>query len=104
MTDSEVDSCRRLLCHSLQRPHQPDHAGSHAGVQTRRPGQLDDPRKLVFLSIVLQTLCLSAPSAGGQQANISAIGVIQTQPYEIYNSRFFFINLDMFLLPIEKCT
>lgn len=48
LTDSEVDSRLLLLCHSHQGSHQPDNAGRHAGVKTRRSGELDDPGKFGF--------------------------------------------------------
>lgn len=47
-SDSGVDSCLLLLCHSHQGSHQPDNAGRHAGVKTWRSSQLDDPSKFAF--------------------------------------------------------
>lgn len=67
-TDSQADSCLLLSCHSLQGSHQPDNAGSHAGVKTWRPSQLDDPSKLGFNDIyhLFSNSCFLLWSAVGQ--------------------------------------
>ncbi|XP_033623119.1 bone morphogenetic protein 8A, partial [Fukomys damarensis] len=42
---SRVIQGPKLLRYDPRGPHPADHAGRHAGFQTRRPGQLDDTRK-----------------------------------------------------------
>lgn len=72
---SEVDSCVLLLCLSVQGSHQPDNAGSHAGVTIWRSSQLDDPSEFGFHSTLL--LCfykfILCASSAGVRNNISAM-------------------------------
>lgn len=72
-TGSWVDSCLLVSCHCLQGSHQPDHAGSNAGVKIRRLGQLDDTGKFLCVLMAFNDYHTLSIRAGWMSEPITAV-------------------------------